>query len=403
MGPEALGQRRGGAFQAVGHLAVHRRMGRKRIGLGAQILGNALTVPGSRIEQCVDGIGYRPEGGGAVGQRALERIRRALQSVHRGRHRVGPPRRGGQRLVQSRGGLGGQVGRMAREILAGASERAVERKHPGRVVEGIGHLAHMIGHHRDAAVPVVLVGEAGNRFGQRERHLGERLSEHGIHLVGHRVGSLIGDLRRDGALLLVGVVDDIGVARVARVEGEHVAAEALRDHHGGVVAPRLRAVDGVLLVGDVPVDLVVGPQGGDHLVADVDAQRDEVALVALVGVGHGHREVARVVEDVPAGDDVVPGEQRGHENEAQRDDDGHDVGLQAAQIEAEQAPDVIHDEPPPLPHHRARHRGHSRAPDRRSPHRAHPCRRPAPRPPWRRTGRSGSRRRGSLASAAARS
>ena len=193
------------------------------------------------------------------------------------------------------------------------------------------------------------------------------------------------------------------MARVARVEGEHVAAEALRDHHGGVVAPRLRAVDGVLLVGDVPIDLVVGPQGGDHLVADVDAQRDEVALVALVGVGHGHREVARVVEDVPAGDDVVPGEQRGHENEAQRDDDGHDVGLQAAQIEAEQAPDVIHDGPPPLPHRRARHRERTRALDRRSPRRAHPCRRPAPRPPWRRTGRSGSRRRGSPASAAARS
>ena len=75
---------------------------------------------------------------------------------------------------------------------------------------------------------------------------------------------------------------------VVGVEAHHVGAEALRDDHRRIVLARSRAVDGVLLVGEHPVKLVVGAQRRLHAVANVDLRGQQVALISLVGIGDGH-------------------------------------------------------------------------------------------------------------------
>src|SRR5699024_1869453 len=92
--------------------------------------------------------------------------------------------------------------------------------------------------------------------------------------------------------------------------------------------------------------LVVGPQGGEQLVAHVDAQREQLALIALVGAGDGHLQVLRVVERVPAREHVEPREQRRDHDESGHDDHRHDVRRGPAQVLAEKPPDVRHPDSP---------------------------------------------------------
>ena len=229
-----------------------------------------------------------------------------------------------------------------------AHELPVELQQIRHGVDAVGEVADMGGEGGHGPGGVVGVRVVGKPRGQPQRHLRQRFGEHLVHLVGYGIGTGVGDLGGDGALLLVAVVDDLRVLGVGPVEREHVLAELGRDDHGGVVAPRARPVDRVLLVGDDPMNLVVGPQGGDHLVAHVDAQGHQVALVALVAVGHGNLQVARVVEHVPAGDDVVPGEDGGEHHQPDGDDDAHRVREEAPHIVGEEPGYVTHG-PRPLP------------------------------------------------------
>ncbi len=59
-----------------------------------------------------------------------------------------------------------------------------------------------------------------------QRSLGERLGEHLVHLGGNLIGSLVGQLGRDGVLLLVRVVDYL---RMLDVIGENVIMSRLND------------------------------------------------------------------------------------------------------------------------------------------------------------------------------
>jgi hypothetical protein len=66
------------------------------------------------------------------------------------------------------------------------------------------------------------------------------------------------------------------------------------------------------------------------------------AFVALVGVRDGHREAARVLENVPAGNHVVPREERGNEHQAQDDERRDGVSGEAFHVGHEDAPNVTH-------------------------------------------------------------
>lgn len=126
------------------------------------------------------------------------------------------------------------------------------------------------------------------------------------------------------------------------VERQHVGAERLGQHDGGVVLARLGPIDRVVLIGDHPVELLVPAELGEDLLADVHPDRDQVALVPGVGAGDGDLQVLGVRERVPAGDDVEPGEQGGDDDQAEQDDARHHVLGRVTHVAGRQVQDVLH-------------------------------------------------------------
>ena len=125
-------------------------------------------------------------------------------------------------------------------------------------------------------------------------------------------------------------------------EGHHALAEILRNDDGGIVFAGFRAIDGLLFGGEGPVELAVGAQGVDHLIAHVDLDGNQIAFVAGVDVRDGEFEIAGIGERIPAGGHVEPSEQRGQHGQADDDDYGHDVAGEAFDVAYEQLPDCLH-------------------------------------------------------------
>ena len=309
---------------------------------GVRLIGIHLRI------YLVNGIGHLVEAVGTLCQGVGQRRNRRRQRIADGFGAAFRPRGLLLRVLH-------RVLRVAQK-LGGASHERLRRPRQVRVrLEHIGSGAHLIGGRgygaRKLGHPprrIGIVGHRPQRVDQPQGHIGDGLGERGVHLGGNLAGRLVGHARRHGVLLLVLVVDKLGMLGVVGVEAHHVGAEALRDDHGRIVLARTRPVDGVLLVGEHPIKLVVGAQRRLHAVSHVDLRGQQVALVSLVGIGDGHLQITRVVEHVPARDDVVPRENRRQEHQAQDDDHGYHVAEQVLDIVGEQLEHVTHGRPPSL-------------------------------------------------------
>ena len=199
-----------------------------------------------------------------------------------------------------------------------------------------------------AAVEVRVVRVLQQRRGHIQTHFGNGFGEHLVHHVRRLACPLVGEFRRHDVLLLVAVVDQVGMVRFIGIERHHVLAEALGDHHGGVVLARLRAIDGIVFVGKNPIHLVVRQKRGGNLLAHVHLERHQIALIAVVVVHHGNLQVARVVEHVPTGQYVVPAEDRGQKDKAQNDKPGNQIAENALHVVDEELADHLHYLNPPF-------------------------------------------------------
>ena len=173
------------------------------------------------------------------------------------------------------------------------------------------------------------------RFHHLLRHrLHEVLVDGRLNGVGRRVGYL----GRDGGGLLVHVVVD---GRLGKVAGEHageIGAEILRDDERRPVAPFVDAVYGRFGVGEFPAHLVVVLQLGHHLRAHVQMPRLR-AVGAGVLVGHGYQHAGGVAVGIPVGDDHVPGVSRRHDDHAQSNDERDRVAQHAFHVPCENGED----------------------------------------------------------------
>ena len=93
-------------------------------------------------------------------------------------------------------------------------------------------------------------------------------------------------------------------------ETEHIFAKALGNHDGRIIFTRFGALQRLRGRGHLPIELLVGTQRGNHLLASIDFHGDQVAFVAGIGIGDGDCQVARVAKRVPRGSHVKPGKHR---------------------------------------------------------------------------------------------
>ena len=207
---------------------------------------------------------------------------------------------------------------------------------------------HVVGQLTDVAIDVGIIGVGHKPLRQAQRRIGKRLGEHLVHLHRNGIGALVGHLWRNGVLLLVGVVDDFRVLRIIGIKRHHVAAKAFGNHHRRIILARLGAIDGVFLIGEYPLDLIVRSKRRNHLLANVDFHGDQIAFIALVNARHGDFQVARIAENIPRGNHVVPRENRWQSDEAQHDDARNHVRAQALQIAHKQLPNLLHRASPPF-------------------------------------------------------
>ena len=158
-------------------------------------------------------------------QRIAHRARDAVRVVHQGHGRVREPG----------DGIGGA--RRGVQVVAAAAQTGLQG------IEG--------------GVRVVIVQRAVHRVHHAEGHLGEGMGERFVDLFVHTLAAGRDQHGRQRGLLLVDVDGDLARVRIAGVEGEHVLAQRFGQDDGGVVLAGLRALDGLVLVGDHPVHVVV--------------------------------------------------------------------------------------------------------------------------------------------------
>ena len=188
-----------------------------------------------------------------------------------------------------------------------------------------------------------IVGHIGNQI---KCHAGECLDEGLVNGGGYRAGALIGDMRCNWVDFFIEIVFDFRVLDGWREHCHHVGAKTLRDDEGGVVGAGIHAVDGFVLVHELPVEVMIGAQGiGDGL-ANVDGDWHEIGLISLVDVRHGNFECLGVAVWIPAGGDVVPGIQRRYDHQSHGHDHRDYIARGLAHIACEDLPDELHRAPP---------------------------------------------------------
>ena len=205
---------------------------------GVQLAADRTETLTRRAEGTLQGAGGRVQGGKQViaGRCALAGLLRVVELGTGGAGDVAG-------TVDQRGGGLQQVRQRTDGRRTGL--------HPGTDVLHPGLQAL----HRGLGVLVLqVVRQARHRT---EADIGDDLGEGLVDLRDHTVGTLLGDERRQRVLLLVGVELQRRRLGAGGVEGQDRGAEILREHDRGVVVAGLRALDGLVLGGDDPVDLVV--------------------------------------------------------------------------------------------------------------------------------------------------
>ena len=91
---------------------------------------------------------------------------------------------------------------------------------------------------------------------------------------------------------------------------------------------------------------MIGPERIGHGFADVDGDRHQIGLIALIHVRHSDLQGLGVAVRVPAGGDVVPGVQCRHNRQSHSHDYGDHIAGGLAHVTYEYFPDKLHRAPP---------------------------------------------------------
>jgi len=157
-------------------------------------------------------------------------------------------------------------------------------------------------------------------------------------------GADVGDLRSDRVRLLVHEVLQRRAGEVARRDADEVAAEVLGDDDRGITASAADSIHRLVLVDELPAELVVLLELVDELAAHIDVAR-ELGGGALVLIDDRDADVLRVRIRIPERDDVEPRVQGRSDDHADDDDPRLAHAGQPADIAREDAQRVVHRAP----------------------------------------------------------
>ena len=135
---------------------------------------------------------------------------------------------------------------------------------------------------------------------------------------------------------------------LGREQRHHVGAEVGWNHHGGIVLTRLDAIDRFVLIHKGPVKAIVGTQRVDHRVANVHLDGDQIALVALVGIGNSYLEIAGIAIRIPAARNVEPSVESRNHNKTHDHDHADNAMEHIFAVTTEKLQDIFHSASPPF-------------------------------------------------------
>ena len=146
----------------------------------------------------------------------------------------------------------------------------------------------------------------GDLIVERVRHhRADRGNELAVDSLIKGGGTRVGHLRRHGVHLLVNVILQVRLLEISRHNGEQVGGEVLGDDERRIHLARFHLAHRVVVIGELPFQLVVLMQRVHDLVAQVHLAH-QVVLGSGVLIHHAYAHVSRIVIGVPKADDVEP-------------------------------------------------------------------------------------------------
>ena len=302
-----------------------------------------------RLERVVDAGGRRCDrarqlaNGGVRGSRCLGERKTALRECL-GKRRDGIARRGTS-FAQQIIALGDRL-RQRRRLTLQAGERRIGRGDgTTRLIDGGIHIANRIAHlaqsvgcfgHRTCkrilSLGCLVLKVDACILGDTRHGLAHRRDKLRVDLLLDGVRTGVGDLGRNGALLLIDVVRELGLMVVAIEHRDQVIREILGDHDRRIV---LTALDALFSIGgridESPAQLVVLLELIDDFIARVELAH-QVVLGALVVIGDGDLDALGVSIRIPVGHDVVPGIQRRNNAHTKGNHQGDGVHKQSLNV-----------------------------------------------------------------------
>ena len=140
-----------------------------------------------------------------------------------------------------------------------------------------------------------------------------------LDLILNRGGAGICDLRSDRIPLLIYIIFDLRGAQGTVLDLQKIRTEGLRNHDGRIVFARFDTVNGILLIGKYPAQIVIFL----HLVQDLLPRVQGTLLVLRphVIVGYRYLDIDGIAVRVPVGRDIEPRIQRRDDTHAHRHND----------------------------------------------------------------------------------
>ena len=141
-----------------------------------------------------------------------------------------------------------------------------------------------------------------------DKRAADRCNKGLVQLLLDGLGTRIGHLGGNGVFLLIHVVRELGLLKVACEHARELFAEVLRNDDRGVVLTAVHALFRAFRIGEDPAQVVVFLELLDRLLTGIERPR-QLIFNALVLVGDGDFHTGGVTVRIPVRLDVVPGVQ----------------------------------------------------------------------------------------------
>ena len=135
---------------------------------------------------------------------------------------------------------------------------------------------------------------------------------------------------------------------IIRKKAHHIITEGFRYHNRRIIFSGFYTFHCFFLICKYPVQLIILPQSGNHLLTQIDIERKQFSFIACICIGNCHLQTACVTVRIPTCCNIKPRIKRRNNAKPQNNNPCNGIFFDFFQVSYKDFPYISHCSPPPL-------------------------------------------------------